>query len=132
MKKLRRKRTGKLIGGVCAGLAEYFQTDVSIVRLIMVLLALLDGFGILFYLIAWVVIPEEEGAMEPEKEESKEIEAKPEENYRILGGLILIIIGTAFLLKNLFGFPGLSKIWPLFLIVFGIWMILMGVKSKSK
>lgn len=132
MRKLRRKRSGKMLGGVCAGLAEYFQTDVSLVRLLMVLLALLDGVGILFYLIAWLVIPEEEGAVKPEEEKIEEIQAKPNESYRILGGLILIILGVAFFLKNLLGFPGLSKIWPVFLIVFGIWMILMGVKSKDQ
>ena len=48
-----------MIGGVCGGLAEYLNTDPTLVRLITVLIVLLYGAGILAYLIAWIVIPEQ-------------------------------------------------------------------------
>jgi len=48
-----------MIGGVCAGLADYFDLDVSLIRLIFVGAALLTAIlpMVLFYLIAWLVIP---------------------------------------------------------------------------
>ena len=59
MSKKRIYRSGKekVIAGVCGGVAEYFDIDPTIVRLIWVLIALAYGSGILFYLICWIVIP---------------------------------------------------------------------------
>ncbi|MBC7361002.1 MAG: PspC domain-containing protein [Candidatus Aminicenantes bacterium] len=58
-KKLVRSTQQKMLGGVCGGLAEYFDLDVSLVRLIFVGVALLTAIlpMVLFYLIAWLVIP---------------------------------------------------------------------------
>lgn len=56
-KKLYRSETDKMIGGVCGGLAEYFNIDSSIVRLIFVFVLLYGGSGLLAYLILWVVLP---------------------------------------------------------------------------
>ena len=58
-KKLYRSRTDKKICGVCGGLGEYLSCDPTIVRLITVALALCAGGGILLYLIAALVIPNE-------------------------------------------------------------------------
>ncbi len=58
-KKLYRSRTDKKVCGVCGGLAKYFNMDVSIVRLVVVLLVLFAGGGLLAYLICALVIPEE-------------------------------------------------------------------------
>ncbi len=60
MKKLVRKKKGRVLAGVCAGLAEYFNIDVVFVRLILVALILAWGGGLLFYLLAWLIIPLEE------------------------------------------------------------------------
>ncbi|HEK86250.1 MAG: PspC domain-containing protein [Candidatus Saccharicenans sp.] len=62
-KKLFRSTKQKMLGGVCGGLAEYFDLDVSLVRLIFVAVDLMTGLlpMILFYLIAWLVIPVERG-----------------------------------------------------------------------
>lgn len=56
-KRLYRSRSNVMIGGVCAGLADYFNLDPTVVRLIFVLLALLGGHGVLIYLILWLVVP---------------------------------------------------------------------------
>lgn len=61
-KRLYRSRTNVMIGGVCAGLAEYFNMDPTIMRLIFVLLALLGGHGVLLYLIMWLVVPQQPAA----------------------------------------------------------------------
>lgn len=58
-KKLFRSTADKKLAGVCAGLAEYFDIDATLVRVGFVLLALLGGFpGILTYVVLWFVIPE--------------------------------------------------------------------------
>ena len=58
-KKLYRSRTDKKICGVCGGLAKYMNMDVSIMRLIAVLLCIFAGGGLLAYIICALVIPEE-------------------------------------------------------------------------
>jgi phage shock protein C len=61
MKKLYRSRTDRKVAGVCGGLAQYFNIDPVIVRLIWILFVLLGGSGIIIYIIAWIVVP-----LEPE------------------------------------------------------------------
>jgi phage shock protein C len=58
-KRLLRLRDGRLRAGVCAGLAAYFGIDVNLVRLGFGLLTVFYGLGVLIYLIAWVILPEE-------------------------------------------------------------------------
>ena len=58
-KKLYRIREGRKIAGVCGGLADYFDIDPTIIRLIWLLLVLGFGSGVLLYLIAWLIVPEE-------------------------------------------------------------------------
>jgi phage shock protein C len=55
--RLYRSGSNKVIAGVCGGIAEYFKIDPVIIRLIWVLLVLGYGFGVLAYLIAWLIIP---------------------------------------------------------------------------
>lgn len=47
----------KKIAGVCAGVAQYLGVDVTVVRLAWVLLVLLHGFGLIAYLVAWIIMP---------------------------------------------------------------------------
>ena len=56
MTKLYRSRYNQKLGGVCAGLAQYFGVDVTIVRLLTVLIFLTGG-GTLAYILAWIFIP---------------------------------------------------------------------------
>lgn len=56
-KRLYRSKTDTMIGGVCAGLANYLNIDPTIVRLVFVLMLLLGGHGLLIYLILWLVVP---------------------------------------------------------------------------
>jgi len=60
-KRLFRSVDHKMLGGVCAGLADYFDIDVSLVRLAFVGIAILSAFFpmFIFYIIAWIVIPVE-------------------------------------------------------------------------
>jgi len=58
-KRLYRSQKWKMIGGVCGGLAEYFDIDVSIIRLIFVAIGLITAIlpMVIFYIIALIVIP---------------------------------------------------------------------------
>jgi phage shock protein PspC (stress-responsive transcriptional regulator)/uncharacterized integral membrane protein len=56
-KKLYRSQVDKIIGGVAGGLAEYFDVDSTVMRLIFVLLTVLGGSGILIYIILWLIMP---------------------------------------------------------------------------
>ncbi len=56
-RRLYRSRTEKMIAGVCGGVAEYFNMDPTVIRLIWVLITLLGGAGVLLYIILWIVMP---------------------------------------------------------------------------
>ena len=56
-KRLYRDENDKILGGVCAGLANYFGIDVVVVRIIFVVLAISFGFGLIPYIILWVAVP---------------------------------------------------------------------------
>ena len=59
-KALVRSRNGRMAAGVCAGLADYFGMDVTLVRVIVAVIAVITGgVGILAYLAAWAIIPGE-------------------------------------------------------------------------
>lgn len=57
MKKLYRSNTDRKLSGVCGGLAEHFDIDPTIIRLIFIFLTLFGGGGLLIYLICALVIP---------------------------------------------------------------------------
>jgi phage shock protein C len=58
-KRLYRSTSQKMLGGVCGGLAEYFDMDPSLIRLIFVAVCLVTAVlpMTFFYLIAWIVVP---------------------------------------------------------------------------
>lgn len=57
VKRLTRSSTDKKIAGVCGGLAEYFDIDPTLVRVLWLLLVLFAGTGVLAYLILWIALP---------------------------------------------------------------------------
>jgi len=60
-KRLVRSRTNRTIAGVCAGMGHYLDIDISLLRLIWVLVVVFSGIfpGVLVYVLAWIIIPEE-------------------------------------------------------------------------
>ena len=75
-KKLYRSKKDHMIAGVCGGIAEYFDVDSTLVRLLTVLFVLLGGAGVVVYIIAWIIIPQKPEQVSDDKfdkrEESKE------------------------------------------------------------
>ena len=119
MKKLYKVESKKMICGVCAGIAEYFEIDVSIVRLIMVILALLNGIGILLYIAACIILPSKE---HPEKEAGK-----LSFNEKLAVGILLILIGAAVISMSIVPAHLLITTWLIILggglIIAGVWLL---------
>ena len=59
MKKLTKSSANKMIAGVCGGIAEYFSIDPTLVRLGFVALSFMFGGGLIAYIIAAIIIPDE-------------------------------------------------------------------------
>ena len=59
-RRLVRLRSARKVGGVCAGFAEYLDVDVTLVRVLWIIITVLSGIfpGIIAYLVAWIVMPE--------------------------------------------------------------------------
>jgi phage shock protein C len=58
-RRLYRSQSNRMIAGVCGGLAEYLQTDATIIRVIFIVLAVLGGAGLPIYLAMWLVVPKQ-------------------------------------------------------------------------
>lgn len=56
-KRLYRSRTNRMIAGVAGGVAEYAGVDATLVRLIWLVILLVAGSGLLLYILAWIIIP---------------------------------------------------------------------------
>jgi phage shock protein C len=57
--RLYRSESDKILGGVCGGIAEVYDVDPTIVRIITLLIVLGTGAGLLVYIIAWLIMPTE-------------------------------------------------------------------------
>jgi phage shock protein C len=58
-RKLYRSWTNRKLAGVCGGLAQFFNLDPTLIRVLFVVLAVLGGSGILIYLAMWIMVPNE-------------------------------------------------------------------------
>ena len=58
LKKLYKSSVNRMLCGVCGGIAEYFDIDPTLVRLVWVIITLMGGAGILAYIIAAIIIPD--------------------------------------------------------------------------
>ena len=73
MKRLYRSKNDRMLGGVCAGLGEYFDIDHTVIRLVWAVITVLSiGTGVLVYIIAWIIIPEEEIGSSEQKTQKSE------------------------------------------------------------
>jgi phage shock protein C len=59
VRKLYRSRTNRQVAGVCGGLAEHFNMDATLIRVLFVVLAVLGGSGIIIYIAMWIIVPRE-------------------------------------------------------------------------
>ena len=57
-RKLYRSETQRMVAGVCGGLAEYFNIDARVMRVLFLILAVFGGSGIVIYLVMWILVPD--------------------------------------------------------------------------
>ncbi|HEX9653534.1 MAG TPA: PspC domain-containing protein [bacterium] len=90
-----RSKADRMIAGVCAGVAQYFNIDPLIIRIAWALAFLAGGTGLVAYVAAWIIIPEK-----PEPEDSPK---KPERktDSGMVWGLVLIAIGGLLLFQRM-------------------------------
>jgi phage shock protein C len=58
-RKLYRSKTNRKLAGVCGGLAQYFNVDATLIRVLFVLLAVFGGSGLVLYVAMWIIVPKE-------------------------------------------------------------------------
>jgi len=150
-RKLYRSQTDQVIAGVCGGLAEHFDIDPVIIRVVFILLAFFGGGGVLIYFILWIALPKkpydftfnartgpetgdsnepsrtESISPEPETEQKKSMASKGS----LIGGIILLTLGTLFLIDEFIPHWDFGRLWPVILIVIGFALI-AGAVNRSK
>lgn len=132
-KKLVRDTQNKVIGGVCSGLANYFEIDASLLRLLFACMFFFASMGLWLYLILWIVMPaasvrqviDENGQTVMEMPNEREVS-----KGSLVLGLILIGIGAIALLHRFIPELNWQTIWPVLLIVLGV-LLLFPSKSKK-
>lgn len=138
--KLTRNLSDRMVAGVCSGLAEYLEIDVTLVRLFFVLLALGDGIGFFLYIVLWVIMPAgyEDRATGSTRHPAAAVAEEmvhtgegvsrtvfhPDSRTKLLIGLVLVVLGVFYLLENL-NIPGMAWLdvdilWPILLILGGV------------
>ncbi len=131
-RQLYRSQTDRVLGGVSGGLADYFEVDSTLIRIIFIILFFSGGAGILLYLVLWLIVPSKPGKKIAEeetiKENVEEIKTRAEEIGHNQGrqwfGILLLSLGVIFLLRNL-GFFRIfvGRLWPIVLVIIGIVML---------
>lgn len=122
-KRLYKSQTNRIIAGVCGGLAEYFEVDAVIMRVLFVLLAFFGGSGFVLYLACWIIMPKQVSAVQA----GTGTGGSRATNARKLFGIILIGAGVILLFSNL-GFFSFLHFWGLsWSFVFPILLILLGM-----
>jgi phage shock protein C len=57
-RKLYRSRDQRMLAGVCGGLAEYFNVDATLIRVLFLVLAVFGGTGLVIYVVMWLIVPD--------------------------------------------------------------------------
>ena len=121
---LRRSRDDRMIGGVCGGLGRYLGIDPVLLRIAFVILAIAGGGGILVYVVAWILIPEQREGEDIGTERPSSIDTT-----RLIVGGALIAVGTILLLN--LSIPRFGKyFWPLALIAVGVAVVIQASADR--
>jgi phage shock protein C len=142
-KRIYRNQREKVLGGVAAGIADYFDIDVAWVRLAFVVTLFFHGFGFIAYVVAWIVFPKDERPAaelrEVQSHKAQAPAAAPVKAERRMStgsrnavGIILILLGGLFFLDLNFYWFDFGSYWPLILVGLGLYMIVRSVQSDEE
>lgn len=138
-KRLYRDTQNGNIGGVCAGLADYFNLDVTLIRALFLVALIGFGSGFVLYLILWVVIPDKKSENQNYdtdytiKSDDMNTKKNKREKDNVIGGLVLITMGLIFLADEFIPWFSFGKLWPLIFVAIGVgllWNNYSGKKDK--
>ena len=131
-RKIYRSNKDYILWGVCAGLADYFEIDPTLVRIIFIILAFGGGAGIFIYIILALIMPTEQNRKNDysEKEiEVEKIERKEKKETKKVSflGIALLVVGGLLLWNQFSPIKIQSEIfWPTVMIALGLWLTLKG------
>lgn len=131
-KKLERNPMNQVLGGVCSGLADYFNLDVALVRVLFVIALLFASFGFWLYIILWIVLPQKKvdfGFGQQTVDVGQQSDGNNKKLTSVVTGIIVIIVGLVFLINNFVPIAWVWKLWPLILVAIGIVMIYKASKK---
>lgn len=125
-KTLYRSRSNKMIAGVCGGIGEYFNIDPTIIRILWVLCSF-SGVGIIAYLVAAIIIPEDGGnqTVYTDREGST-----PKDANLIIGG-ILVFLGIILIGQHFLRWFDSGIVWSLIFIALGAYIIFRGRRREK-
>jgi signal transduction histidine kinase/phage shock protein PspC (stress-responsive transcriptional regulator) len=106
-----RSRSDRVLAGVAGGIADRLRIDPILVRLAAVALAAAGGFGVALYVVAWLLLAEEEPGQPPS--------ARPAPNLQREIGFALVVLGVLVFLRDVGLWFGDSLSWPVALAAFG-------------
>lgn len=131
---IERNPMNKVVGGVCSGLADYFNLDVALIRVAFVIALLFASFGFWLYIILWIVLPEKKinfdfQSQQPSESETQTVDEDNKKTTSVIAGVSVVLIGVVFLINNFVPISWIWKLWPLILIAIGIVMISKTVRK---
>jgi phage shock protein PspC (stress-responsive transcriptional regulator) len=124
-----RPREGRMLAGVCAGIAERWNLDVTLVRIVAVVLTLLSGVGLAAYVAAWLLTPSVDGPapLAADSDWAKRVSRRGEGVVRRVPRVLLFIIGVIVLISLVHTWWLAAPI-GLTLLVAGVLMLLFGTR----
>ena len=135
-KRLYRSTTDRMIGGVCSGLATYLGIDPMLVRLAFGVLALVNGLGILIYMIMWFVVPDENSRgltgedlvranLDDMGRQARDLGGSLSRSHQggVIVGVLLVAAGVIFLAHNFIPWLNAGFLWPIALIALGAYLL---------
>jgi len=126
--KLYRSQTNKVFAGVCGGLAEYFDVDPVVIRILFVLMILFGGTGIVLYIAAIFIVPKKPFFLNDTQTQPQTVSVQPKnESVRNWFGIALVIVGIMLLLANMEIFHFFNFLEDTFEYIFPVLLIILGM-----